>query len=287
MSLLSEQFRHRSDPIRVATWTQATDRAIALLEWMDENSPIRAILDQLRASTDVQALIDHADRRSPPSAGSLEEIAAVGLYVMEQCREGKNFQGLALSLGLGDQSSSHAQDHVDGAIRGFIEPLLDLVENAIYEIEAPPTPESILAQRLHSALSGRLALRYPQTAKVLQDTANQFEDTSESGRWQNIGNSCREALTTFSEELRQYLSDELPSEVKKADLKSLIEYLAKPTSKGRYASSVQALVNSVWDHCSSMTHRKTTSREEGLRAFVWTTLTLVDLAALEFDLEGN
>lgn len=46
------------------------------------------------------------------------------------------------------------------------------------------------------------------------------------------------------------------------------------------AQNSRALIDSVWEYCQPILHRKTTTKEEALRAFIWTTLCINEIVTL-------
>jgi hypothetical protein len=67
---------------------------------MEQQQPILQSIEQLRRTVDGLELVLKGDFNHPPPAHSPEEIAAVGLVLMEACRN-EDFANVCLTRGIG------------------------------------------------------------------------------------------------------------------------------------------------------------------------------------------
>ena len=109
----------------------------------------------------------------------------------------------------------------------------------------------------------------------LNRIAKEFEK-DEDINWFNIGNSCRNVLKEFVKELIAKSEIILDKGDKKADVKGLIKkHIANKIKSGHFRDTFVDLINAVWEYVQPILHRDTTTKEEALRAFIWTTLCIM------------
>jgi hypothetical protein len=125
---------------------EISQRLIGLLDWMESVPEISVILDVLRKA-DGARLLDQAqikrEQRSswtldpiePPNARTLDEIASVGLALLEEAREqNRTIDDLAMDFGI-----SSGMRSTDNAVHKYVIPSLDFVEQ---RLPAPAGPKS-------------------------------------------------------------------------------------------------------------------------------------------------
>ena len=281
---LLEEFARRRKLLMSLQFAEAKIRLSGFLEWMESEPSIKAILDAVRGAVDTGHIIEGCDHRTPPAAGTPEEVAAVGLLLMERCREGEELFQLAHKLGISPPySTSKLQDHSDEALRRFVEPALDYIEDELRESYEEITTDSLVDTQLSATVFSDLTQNYPLTAERLERIAGNFAVSDDDGEWFNVGNSCREAFKTFTEELRELGKIQIPDDLKAGDVKNILSRaLGTMKGKGRFEETLVKLVAAAWDHSQPITHRASTTRHEALRLFIWTTLSISEIAkALE------
>ena len=128
-------------------------------------------------------------------------------------------------------------------------------------------------------LGRAFAERFPATHEHLSRIATEF--VRSDAAWQNIGNSCRQALLEFCTECCAVLDIQLPSETKRGDVKTIARCLVqKLYSNGRFGDALTTLVASTWDYAQTLTHRPATTPDEALRLYLWTGLVINEIANL-------
>jgi hypothetical protein len=141
-------------------------------------------------------------------------------------------------------------------------------------------PSRIADRKLDELVLGSaFAARFPATHDHLTRIAGEF--TRSDAAWQNIGNSCRQALLEFCTECYDSLDIAIPEETKRGDLKALTRHLVNQLyGKGRSADALQTLIASVWDYAQPLTHRPAATREEAMRLYLWTGLAIDEVARM-------
>ena len=168
MSLLDD-FKYNASPLHNADFQEVTHRLVALLDWMESKAEIKAILDDLRASGGGTALLQEADFHTPPKARTPQEIAAVGLTLIDWCKaSGNQLFEIAFAQGIhGSNAGNSVIPHSEAALRRYIEPFLNYVIR-----ELPAEPESVpstIQQAVPVAIQESLNLfqsQHPDPRKV-------------------------------------------------------------------------------------------------------------------------
>ena len=282
MYYLIEEFQRRRQILSPLNYNEAKNRLSGFLVWMESNIEIKNILDSIRSNVDIKIILDGCDNYNPPKASTLEEVARVGIYLMEKCRDGEDLFHLAHALGIRPPySSPEWQDFTNEAAERFIEPTIDFIEEQLQELGDVTTLDTIIDDKISILLSSALKDKYPLTVNRLQKIAAEFARPAKDNTWFNVGNSCREALKTFSEEIRKNTSIDIPEEIKAADVKNILKHILKEMNqKTRFQDTLVKLIISVWDHNQSIIHRNSTSKNDAIRAFIWTALSIFEIIKL-------
>jgi hypothetical protein len=90
------EFENRRALLRNMNYHEAGARISGFYNWMIEQDEIRAIIDQLMSSINVDNIIENR----PPNASSFEEVAATGLLFMKQIRDGDDPVDLTIKYGI-------------------------------------------------------------------------------------------------------------------------------------------------------------------------------------------
>jgi hypothetical protein len=89
---------------------------------------------------------------------------------------------------------------------------------------------------------------------------------------------CREALNSYVAELRVKNIIDPSWNFKEGDTKGLLKHLVTGVAAScRFTSTLVALVDSVWDHTQTILHRPSTTKEQALRVFMWTGLSIAEV----------
>ena len=163
-----------------------------------EQPPIRDVIDTLRRNVDGVTIILKADFHHPPPADTPEQIAAVGLVLMEACRN-EDFATVCLSRGIGPPyNTSAVQPYVDAGLERYVIPFLSHVEGELTQTKSTYMPGKIAERKIDElVLNPRFAEKFPTTHRHLTRIAAEFLRSDVDAAWQNVGNSCRQAMQAF------------------------------------------------------------------------------------------
>ncbi|MBU1626967.1 hypothetical protein KKB18_06315, partial [bacterium] len=162
----------------------------------------------------------------------------------------------------------------------YIQPTLKYFESEIIKELNSVSLDSIANQQFFKIFETSFNQQYPETFKFLQQISEEFAKPEESGLWDNIGNSCRAVLITFSSELKNFTDIET-NEFKAADPKNIIsKIITVKINSERMRESLIKLLKAAWDHSQSLTHRPNTTKEEAQRLFLWIGLIISEIARI-------
>jgi hypothetical protein len=287
---LSDEFNQRILTLRNVHFDDATGRLIALLEWLESEPVTKALLDELTAKVDVEKLFKGAGFHRRPRADTRDEIAAVGVQLIRECREHPApFFKICFALNIrGPYHSGNFQDANDAGLREYVVPFLEYIEGGLMHAAAHYSPDAIANNRVAELLSDPFSKLLPRTAANLNRLAGEFLRPEAEVAWQNVGNSCRQALIEFASEIHETSGFELPPDIEVANVKGLLKHIGgRIFGEGRFRDTLLTLVDAVWNHAQSITHRSAASKEDALRAFLWTGLVISEFVRpLQAHLEG-
>jgi hypothetical protein len=86
-----EEFDQRRSILRNLRPIDATARLAEFLAWMERQELTKGCIEEIRSKSDINALISVGPVRNPPVTSTLEEVAAVGIWLMQECKNGKSF----------------------------------------------------------------------------------------------------------------------------------------------------------------------------------------------------
>jgi hypothetical protein len=277
-----DEFTEHASVLRNLHFDEASARLAGLIDWMEQQPPLQNILAELRKKADGLAILLKADFHTPPQASMPDQIAAVGLALMEACRN-EDFWNMCLSRGIrSSYDTSNAQACVDAGLQRYIIPFLLYVERELKRADAAYMPARIAERKFDDVILGpAFAAKFPQTHEHLKRISAEFLRPQEIAAWQNVGNSCRQAMFEFCRECCEVLDVQLTDETKRGDVKAIVHQLIPAIySSQRFAAALERLVVSVWDYAQSLTHRSGATREEALRVYLWTGLAIEEIATL-------
>jgi Protein of unknown function (Hypoth_ymh) len=136
MSISAKEYRYRTSELASLDFQDATHRLAGFVEWMDSDPAGAAVLNELR-SRDVQPLLDAAGFQNPPKAKTPEDVAAIGLAIIELAVK-KQTQIFQIGSSIGVRStSSRIQDSCDEIMRRYVRPLMKHIDVRLFS--APDT----------------------------------------------------------------------------------------------------------------------------------------------------
>lgn len=127
--VLRVEFRSKAETLQGAHFQEITRRLIALLRWMESQPEIKSILDQLRNDGNVVKIVEESFSAQPPQAGTPEEIAGVGLFIIDKCAENQTdlFQ-IAGGMGIDDAQGGFVPARITTeAMKRYVHPFLNYV----------------------------------------------------------------------------------------------------------------------------------------------------------------
>ncbi len=276
-----DEFGEHALVVQNLHFSEASARLAGLIDWMEQQPPLQNILAELQKKADGLAILRKADFHCPPQASMPDEIAAVGLALMDACRN-EDFWNICLSKGIRSSYSSDAQPCVDAGLQRYVIPFLRYAQRELKRADAAYMPARIAERKFDDVILGpAFAAKFPQTHEHLKRISVEFVRPQETAAWQNVGNSCRQAMVEFCRECCQVLDVQLTDDTKRGDVKAIVHQLISTSySSERFAAALDRIIASVWDYAQSLTHRSSATREEALRAYLWTGLAINEIATL-------
>lgn len=132
MPSLLEEYRRRIRLIDNVKYHDANARLSSLLQWFEEQSEIAFIIQELKKTINAENLIKSTNINIPPITSTIEELAAVGIWLMEKCKEGLDIVDISREHGIRPSANTrNLQEHVDETIERYIEPTLNYIEEKL------------------------------------------------------------------------------------------------------------------------------------------------------------
>jgi hypothetical protein len=279
---LNDDFVKRASVLKNVQFGEVSGRLAALFDWMEQQQPIHEIMEEVRRRADGEALILKGDFHTPPPAHTPDEIVSVGLILMDACHK-EDFANVCLSRGIGPSyNTSAVQPYVDEGLQRYVIPFLAHVEGELLSSKLNYMPDKIAERRFDEIILGEaFQSQFPTTYQHVGRIAGEFLRADHEVSWQNIGNSCRQALLEFCNECAAKLDPKLSEEIKRGNVKAIArEIIRRRNIEGRFASALETLIAAVWDYAQPLTHRSTSTREDAARLYLWTGLAISELAGL-------
>ena len=129
---------------------------------------------------------------------------------------------------------------------------------------------SIIVTLITQAIDNNIKEDFGSISNSLNRISKEFED--DEADWFNIANSCRAVLIEFVRELETKNKITVEKNEQMGNVKLLLGKLVSGRLKN--------LVNSIWDFSQKMTHVPGTTKQEAIRLFVWTTLTINEIVSI-------
>jgi hypothetical protein len=281
MSLnIVDEFRRQYSTLRNSNADNVSGRLLAIVDWVCKQQETKEIIEKLCASVDKSKVFPQ-ERQPTIAAYTREEIAFAGYTLMTNCQD-NDFWQTCLSYDIrGPNNSSNMDEIAQAGLREYIVPFLDYVESELVSATSESTMTSLLEMRLSAAMEQRIAADLPATSRMIEQIATEFSRPDDEVHWQNVGNSCRQTLQNSVKELTERHGLVIGAETKKGDVKAITKQWLKSSNIDEESRRTLAdLIDSVWNHTQSITHRPTTTKQEALRTFIWTTLAISEFLGL-------
>jgi hypothetical protein len=281
MNLLDD-FLDRASILKDASFEDTTGRLFDLLAWLEQEPRTKLLLQELRQKVNVNPLFASGEGHRPRSH-TREEIAAVGLHLIEICRaRDLEFYDVCLNYDIAPRhGSGNYQDYNDAGLQDFIFPFLRHVEKALLQAAAAFSVAAVAENRFGQILTGDVKELFPVTSDHLRRISTEFLRPDAEVSWQNVGNSCRQTLIDFAAEFRTASDIELPADTAKGDVKGILRLvLQKISSPSRHRDTLETLADSLWNHTQTVLHRSATTKAEATRIYLWTGMLVSEFAQL-------
>jgi len=279
MPSILDDFQQRRSLLFGVNFEDACPRLGGLIDWLESIPPVKSILNQIRKEKNAPEILKGCNRVKAPKISSPDEIASVGIFFMERCRENQSLWNLAINYGIGPPYSTRkVQDYSDALLDRFINPALDMIESKLTVFEEGISPENIFEHRFVSLISNHFRTSYPVTSKLIEKLATIFIESGDAHLWNNIGNTCREILLSFTQELRNNIDYPIPEEIKGGDVKNITSHILKAAGlKGHYEETLEKLMEAIWNHVQTVLHRKQSTRSDAERCYLFTVLVISEI----------
>jgi len=138
--------------------------------------------------------------------------------------------------------------------------------------------EASIGRRFKSLFIDPLRDAFPQTIRLLTAAEALLAQTEDIPNWNNVANTCREALIAFSKELRSALPQSVPAEIKEGDIKNTVTHILRSRElDDRFRQTLAALVDSLWNHIQNIVHRASATRDDAERCFLLCILAITEI----------
>ena len=145
MPISQQEYRRRASQLLALDFEDATPRIIDFIEWLGRDPEAAAALQELR-DHDIKALIEAAGFNRPPKAKGPEDVAAVGLCIIDNAIDKKtDLFRVGMALGIRGEGSK-IQAHTDEISKRFMRPLYQYIETQLFETKQPLDPAGTMSQ---------------------------------------------------------------------------------------------------------------------------------------------
>ena len=144
MKNILDEFRDRWRVVEyMSDLSQANARFRAFWEWLEANRETKEIVEKIMAAAPLSSLVDQTNANAVPKAGSLEEIASLGLHLMKKIAGGEDCYSVLANIGILG-SRTFYEDFSTG-MSAYFQPAAEYVERRLQEANPPDQTVSILA----------------------------------------------------------------------------------------------------------------------------------------------
>jgi hypothetical protein len=201
-------------------------------------------------------------------------VIAIGLYLLDEAKAGHHLFQTAIQTGIRGYGGSNGQNNIEEALESYINPLLDHVVKELESSGERVMIEDVIQLRF-GILGNDFGEIFPATSALLQKTATYCAQPEEQGSWFHIATSCRELLQAFVGELVAQGAVVPAPELKQGDAKGILKQLIK--QKPASSETLIDLVQAIWVYVSANVHRQSATKQDALRAYLWTGLLMSEV----------
>jgi hypothetical protein len=201
-------------------------------------------------------------------------VIAIGLYLLDEAKAGHHLFQTAIQIGIRGYGGSTGQNNIDEALESYINPLLEHIAKELESSGERVMIEDVVRLRF-DILGNDFQQAFPTTSALLQKTANYCAQPEEQGAWFHVATSCRELLQAFVGELVAQGIVVASPELKQGDAKGILKQLIK--QKVSSGETIVDLVQAVWVYVSVNVHRQSATKQDALRAYMWTGLLMSEV----------
>ena len=144
MPTLEEEIYYRSTLLQHLAYRDAQPRLVGIYEWLRSEPEILPIVERLETEAAAKNLLPKDGPHSSIRASTPDEIAGVGLLLLQEIRDGEEPYKLCHKYGIRPSySTTKIQDLFDALLDGYVGPAIEFVRREMEiasEIAAPATP---------------------------------------------------------------------------------------------------------------------------------------------------
>ena len=133
---LLEEFRYRQSSLQEASYLEVNARLHGLYDWMRHQPEINAIIEDVISSSEARSILQTCSGLvDPPDAKTIEEIAGVGLLLLQSVADGGELYYIAQTYHIRPGfSTSKIQEWVDAVVDRFVSPAIAYVDRRLQQI---------------------------------------------------------------------------------------------------------------------------------------------------------
>jgi len=285
MSQMNDEFWEHGEFLTGLPWDNDGASIADMLDWLESDLETKAMLDAFRNKVPAESLVRGMHGfRLPPRVSNPDEARIFGLFLTEQYKKTNTnlLWVLAAQFNVSPPHlSSQPQDYTDAAMEQFIEAFLDYVEAELLKKDGNFSVEKATELFAANILGDAFRIKFTRTHEAINSISAFCGAPHSDEAWLAVRIMCREALDSYVSELRAKNLIDPAWEFKAGDTKGLFKQMTRTVdTSGTFGSTLVALVASVWDRAQSILHRQPTTKEQALRAFMWTGLTIAEIDGL-------
>jgi len=130
---LIDEFKYRRSLLEKLDCGEAQSRLVAFLSWLEVTAETSKILFEIRKFVDQKVISDITGRLMPQEASTPEEIAAVGLEIMQRFREGDRPNNISSDYQIYSPGNYSTQANFNEVMRRYIWPCVKYIERQLID----------------------------------------------------------------------------------------------------------------------------------------------------------
>lgn len=277
-----QEVQRRIGFLQGISFDDGPSRFEGFLSWMESEPAILLVLTNLRQSTDLDKLTEGCGFHSPPKLRTPNDVARVGLFIMEYSRENpQNLPGLLFNLGCHDSSCNNFHVDFQNALDKYINPFLNYLQEELQSQPSTISLDTVVEYRRKQILDAAFSRAFPETSRLWQNLSKEMTAFTDSENWFNIANSCREVLKAFAQEFQKKSGLTIPDTVKAGDFKGIMRHvLSGNRDRSRERDAIASLATAAWDYVQILLHNKDASRIQAIRGYLWTGMVIAEISTM-------